>query len=832
MNNCPSHVDTVYYVFKYKLDFHNKKEAIEHYLKIGKQKGYFPNREMEVFYCKTMNFDVQYYKRKYCISGDNNTVKRHWKLYGSKEGHYVNHCDEMGEHTPFTCKCRIKNKTTDKRYSEDCDKFEVTDTDSVEDSSHHNDQDSLSDQDRYVFSDKFDAKLPSNIIKIYNNKESIPECYNSFNTKEKCRSKLNTKIEKKDSATVLVSVSDSDNLREAVKNVLDSEFYANKNIDSQEKHCPEYHCNKSKFVSYDVEHCESSNIRAKKNSITGHAKSMFEHSLVHSSDQSITSSKSSDCECSTRTVETIRSHISDPTEPSKEIKKFENAIFDSKSLAGRYRSKMNRFSVNTEQEKNIDRSEKIDKPKLDSNNVNVLLTESNKNRALSFAAIKVEKECAVQDSCDDTHESNKITPLIDIDDKVLLQLNIVNDDSFEADFIDNGYKIVNHASESKCIYKQSDNMTMQKSESRENGESFKDNQDIRSDVHSSHASNTSSKCTCAKCVKDKHPEKSDRCDAENVDNHMKEHNFTSIYTDLKQKLGTYVKFPEMKNNNDYISRPVLCDQSKEQEQELEQILSRDKIKLQQIQEKLMKIPDVCSNDLTDRYIFDKHMEIVCQNMSNIKIYLNMCHIYLDTYTTILKQAYQCLTDICNSCNNYIMYNTARVKLCNMLKEAENISNTSYCNDLPIFYTRHSTKKSPTSIKFPLLISTSESINKFLIQNIGEENVYFRIHLMKINLRHLKLEKYCLPSLNRCEQITSNTSPIPPSNCPVGKTPTRDMYLKEDLLKCWDINYHLKQFENALYKIIMTREILCNYSNLIEIKEELVLKIKIANVKSA
>ena len=765
MNNCPSHVDTVYYLSKYNLDFHNKKEAIEHYLKIGKQKGYFPNREMEVFFCKTMNFDDAYYRRKYCISGDHKAVKRHWKLYGSREGHFVNHCEEMGEHMPFTCKCRIKNKTADKRYSEDCNQF----TENVE-----SDQYSLSDHDHYVFSEKadtkpktkkkskkeisddsMDSKLSSSCPSRPDVDDSIEYVSDKKQTKDKkqheTRDKKQHEIGNKKQHEKQKSESDSDDLQEEVENALDSEslvasIASDASNDSETQGKKSSDSKDSKTALDSVEQSErtdnSSKTRSKsKHSETDSASTATttttssssssestpshgsEHSSKHSSEHSSEhSSKSSECDCSECLAGKTK------TQEIEKPKETQNAIYDSKSLTSRYKSKLNRYTANTKQE-------------------------------------KVEKKISTipKESVEQTKTNNKE-----------IQLNIVDNDSFEEDFIDDGYRVVDHMKQ--------------------------------------------------KSVPPKNQEKGHECekekifDEDSVDD-MDESTFTKVYTDLKEKLvkPINVKFSDIRDNN---SAPSL-----------EHSLAIDEIKLQKVQDKLMKKSDTCGVDLIDRYIFDKHMEIVCQNISSIKNYLNMCHIHLDTYTTILKQAYQCLVDICNSQNNYMTYNAARVSLCNMLKEAENTVRTSYCNDLPIFYIRTSFKKSPTSIRFPLLVCTNDTVNKFLIQNVGKEHVYFKIQLMKMNLKHLKLERYCLPPLNRDEKVTSNTSPIPPSNCPIGKTPSRDMYLEPDLVKCWDMNYHLKQFENAMYKITMTKETLCNYSKLIDIKEELVLKIKIANAKS-
>ena len=274
------------------------------------------------------------------------------------------------------------------------------------------------------------------------------------------------------------------------------------------------------------------------------------------------------------------------------------------------------------------------------------------------------------------------------------------------------------------------------------------------------------------------------------------------------------------------------------DESIAEILVRDEIKLSKIHEKLEAKADMQHHDNTinfDNYIFDKHMEIVCQNITNIKNYLDMCNIHLDTYITILKQAYQCLSDICNPCNNYMVYNAARIKLCNLLREADTIIKNAYYKELPIFYNSHRDDKGnlvrcPTSIKFPLFICTDTSMNNILAHHIGSECAYFKIQLMKVSLKHIKLEKYCKSPLSKGEKVSNNTSPIPPCNCPIGNIPDCNMYIDSDLRKCWDMNYHLNLFENALYRVTMAKEILCTYSNLIEIKEELCYKIKVANLK--
>lgn len=99
-------VDTVYYTQKYGLEFLNQREAIEHFLKIGKQKGYFPNRCMETYYQKTLNFDPDYYRRKYLLTCNKDGARKHWEDHGIKHNHFVNICEETNTHQPLICKCK------------------------------------------------------------------------------------------------------------------------------------------------------------------------------------------------------------------------------------------------------------------------------------------------------------------------------------------------------------------------------------------------------------------------------------------------------------------------------------------------------------------------------------------------------------------------------------------------------------------------------------------------------------------------------------------------------------------------------------------------------
>lgn len=620
MNNCSSHVDPIYYQSKYRLQFNNKKEAIEHYIRVGKQKGYFPNREMEVFYCKTLNFDPEYYKRKYSVIGDFQTIKRHWKLYGSKKGYLVNQCEEAGEHVKFLCKCKVKNDSIDKIHDFDSHQYDDQVTDVAK---------SDSDNDPYIFSEKVVTKQ---VTKIDRQTESTQS-----NISSSCPSVPNLE---KDHSTCETQTSEISN--------------SNTNNSS---------ISSSNCIDYDKKKTEKVNNIPNGIKLRLNKHNRFIPNIVKQQ-------KNSEKECGGKMESTHNTSDDDKNDKEIETKKEEIIKVVKKKL------------------------NKIDK--------------------------RVNKKS--QEDCD----------------------------SFERLFVDPLYDIKN---------------------SNDTNESQTSDDDV-TEEHKNNDNDTNTTCSCSNCIEEKNM-----------------------------------------LHNDHISS-----------------IHKDEIKLEKIQKKIKSNEDICNEEEDmDKYIFDRHMELVSKNMTNIRSYLNMCNIHLDTYITLIKQAYQCMSDICNPCNNYMVYNASRIRLTNMLKEIENTTRTSYYKGIPIFY-NNADRKCPTSINFPLFVCTNESVNKILRDNFGHEQAYFKVQLMKLSLKNLKLDKYCYPPLNKGDVLTSNTSPIPPCNCPIGKTPERSMYLESDMIKCWDINYHLTQFENALYKVTMTKEILLNYSNLLDIKEELCYKIKVENMR--
>jgi hypothetical protein len=178
-----------------------------------------------------------------------------------------------------------------------------------------------------------------------------------------------------------------------------------------------------------------------------------------------------------------------------------------------------------------------------------------------------------------------------------------------------------------------------------------------------------------------------------------------------------------------------------------------------------------------------------------------------------------------------LYNAQRVRLSTMLREIDRLTSGSYCNNVPIFYCKSTNPNMHKFVKFPVFVCTNSNMNKYLENMVGENQLYFKIPLMRLSLEDLRLTRYCTPPLARGEQMTHQTNPIPHDQCPIGTQPERNMYSDESLIKNWDIQTHLECFEKAIYKVTMNRELIRDYNNLMEIRKELYLKIKIQNLKS-
>jgi hypothetical protein len=816
MNKCPSHVDPDYYAAKYGLLFRNNMEATAHYIKEGKEKGYFPNRDMEIFYCQTINFDPEYYKRKYCLPGNNKEAQRHWKLYGAGNGNYANQCEETGEHVPFMCKCKIKNKTINKRNNNSEHGSQVTDSDEVTESAQE------SDRDKYIFSEskyknisnkqKDKNKYKHTDGKEHNDKlstksscscKSACSCDENPTTKAKDGSNIPEPLSWKPTSPIQDEpmISGSNDCK--VKKHPDSH---NNNNESEHgsSHGSNYSCSCSCFVKNDTSSDNCSNhahsSANKTNLIFATRSSEYGGTDgVLGIDEQAPNKK---LECQHKKVHADNNdcHLNDGTNMNTKPINNTNSLHDArKSFLSKKRMPVQSNQTNTPAVPSLTAgvlSLTAGVPSLTAGVPSLIAGVP----SLASRELKVPAGSQGHRPMDPGTSCNQ-------NGNLTLEMTL-DSDTFEKYFVDDNYCVTavpeltapcpgSNDSESVACHG-NDNLS---NDNRSNDKPENDNRVPDNNPVLVMIQDTVSGCASGST-------------GENDQSHSE------------------TQTPETPWSNDTESKLIDAPQILQNFQS-----QRDSIDNCNLRDTGSQCPDKQTSTLgyrdpspgtvgyqdaspgTQKYIFENQMNIVCQNIINIKKYLNMCHIHIDTYIVLLKQAYQCLVDICNPCNDYMAYNAARIKLCNMLKEAEKITKSSRYNDLPIFY-----GKTTSSIKFPVSIHTNDP----LLRNSGNDHTYFKIRLMNVSLQCLGLDKYCHRVLNKGETITNFTSPVPPADCPVGKTPNRTMYSEPELIKCWDMNYHLKKFEAALYRVSMAKEILCDYLKVIEIKEEFYHKIKIAN----
>jgi hypothetical protein len=710
MNNCSSQVDHKYYCSKYNLDLDDV-ESVKHYITTGKQSGYFPNRDTEVFYCKRKNFDYEYYKRRYGIIGSKLDILKHWENFGYKNNNYVNKCEEDGKHLSFICRCQIKDNYADTK-SED---FEMT--------SYKNTKE-----------------------KIYNNE-----------------------------------ILSSDNKQEETK---DSSIVTNDNTLINT-------CDKNKYI----EKVEEKKEKGK------NKESIFESNVSSDTSTSNRSSSSSSDDSTNCKVEMINSS-SFFSSDTNNIKNKKHKKKKKKSKRSSSTSSSNSTSSSSSSSSSSSKKRKKKRKKKKTDKMDVYNENKNKHNSLSSDN---SNESSNTDSTDD--DSNKSSNTNSTDDS---SNSSVSKDS----------EISNSMSKNNKEY-------IFKNE-------HDDNRII--ELHNNNYENDN------KYEKESEKYKNDNCESNNKDIIYK-----NIFNDdnIKENVDINKKIENILSNNVNKSNDTNDEMYKDiDEHDKNKILSKDELlkdyleknikltqnKLERIRNNVNTIDTQESKDNSvNKFIFDQHMNIVVKNIQNIKKYINMASIYIDTILVILKQAYTCISEICSQHNNYMVYNAGRVKLTNILKELDVIVNTSYYNGLPIFYKKNIKNKN-SFIKFPLFMCTNKKMNKILRDKVGDKHEYYIIQLIKISLSDLKLDGYTRPILNKGNVITTHSNYIPPCDCPIGTRPNRIRYTTDDLIKYWDVNFHLEKFEKALYKITMIKEMINNQLNLVEIKNELCYRIKLENLK--
>ena len=215
---------------------------------------------------------------------------------------------------------------------------------------------------------------------------------------------------------------------------------------------------------------------------------------------------------------------------------------------------------------------------------------------------------------------------------------------------------------------------------------------------------------------------------------------------------------------------------------------------------------------------------VISNMSGIDSYLTACHMHMDTMITILKDVFVSLQQILTPIQqgavvNYMTYDAARLNVRTLLQQIDLKIKTAKYKNLPIF-----AAVGQKYIKFPMLSVTDPVVDRYLDTHFPTRQRFFKMELLKLSVRELRLKRYTFEPVKKGQQITPYTNPLPADPVEYGN-PDKTMYSDRRLIKSWDPSYHLERFEKALYKIVMAKEALSNYSKTLRYRKSECLKIR-------
>jgi hypothetical protein len=698
-------VDIDYYKNKYKpLNCDDNITLIQHYKKIGKKKGYFPNREVEIFFCKNQNFDAKYYVRKYNLVLSKSKAREHWKNYGFKKNYFINICEELGEHSKFSCKCKIKGKS--KEY----------------------------------FSETFSIYEPSNYSD--NNTDNCSESYSDYY-----------------SQSLIDSVKLSDNNDSIIHDLSDCD--SNSAYTNNSELSEDLLKRAEKSINQDLNNQSDFNSQlsdSSYNSIQYNSNQNHKHNSNHSNYSNYSNySNMSDESC----------HCHECNNEKKYINKIRN------NKIRQNLQTINEISENTQS---------LEITYHGNDNTNSKYTNNEYDESEYTNSEYTNSEYTNNEYTNNEYDENEYT-------------NKNEDDIFETEYIDEKYS---ENINSGCNKSEDSNI-------------FEIRNKVYDDIENA-------------SIKD-----IGILDSDNIDK-LKE-DIRLIKDKMYQKeielLETEINdVSEVENKTESIMNSSIS---------IKDLIDNDKKKLVDIKLKINDTMDKDKDidllfDINDKFMFNKQMDMVIDKIDYVNKYLNYCNIHLNSLIGIVKQAYACIPELGNNNSNYMLYNASRIKLCTMIKEMDKIiKNSKFENNL-VFRAKNSDNNTIKYLKFPIFVSNNRKMNSFFENTIGKENMYFKIELVNVSLKSLKINKYILPPLSKNEIMTNNSNPIPPDNCVIGKEPDKNMYDNENLKKNWSINHHIDIFEKALYRCSMYRNIIDNYVNLLKIKKELCLKIKLDNLK--
>ena len=142
----------------------------------------------------------------------------------------------------------------------------------------------------------------------------------------------------------------------------------------------------------------------------------------------------------------------------------------------------------------------------------------------------------------------------------------------------------------------------------------------------------------------------------------------------------------------------------------------------------------CANDTTKpKTKLDKIINLIEKKMKkNILKKTENLNLIDEMFVIHIKQVFSNITKILNyydMCLTHLEYLEILTK--NKENEIKNYINDTLYDGLPIFFNQN--KPNISTIKFPFFITTNDDVNEYLNKNIGLNNTYFNVKLIKIDL---------------------------------------------------------------------------------------------------
>ena len=228
-----------------------------------------------------------------------------------------------------------------------------------------------------------------------------------------------------------------------------------------------------------------------------------------------------------------------------------------------------------------------------------------------------------------------------------------------------------------------------------------------------------------------------------------------------------------------------------------------------------------SNNSSEIITFEYNLEIIVYNMKQLEGILDHIKTYLINLLEYLKKCIDLLIKISPPTTPSLIYDSSRNAIIIYLTEFDRTVLNAVYNDIHLLH--HHKLGTNTPIKFAIFICPDKRIEKEIINCIKGENIYMNVQVPCVDIHSLQLQNYIHKPLTSSEIMTSESNPFPPNN--FGIYPDYYSKLNSKLKKNWDFRTHLNKFNGAINKISLEIDKLDIYKNGLNIKRELLDKIK-------